>query len=273
MPDMDNLNRPPSGPEGRRFALLTEYDGTDYAGSQLQTNAPTIQGALEAAILKVTGEQVRAAFAGRTDAGVHAYAQVAAFTSQTRLPPQTLRNALNARLPADIAVKGVAVVDSAFDPRRDAVRRRYVYAIENVPVRPAIGRKYSWYLPYVVDEDAMDAAASALIGEHDFAAFGGTPEEPGASTVRRLDGFFVMREGTKLLMEVSGNAFLRGMVRRMVGALVDVGLEKITPRQYLALLKGAPSSAGPAAPAHGLYLLEVEYPESPFDAVASSPEG
>ncbi|HXH22723.1 MAG TPA: tRNA pseudouridine(38-40) synthase TruA [Dehalococcoidia bacterium] len=248
----------------RRIALLLEYEGTRYAGSQFQANAATIQGELEAAIGKATGERARASFAGRTDSGVHALGQVAAFTTTSRLDPQTMRDALNAWLPRDIAVLAAADADLSFDPRRQALRRTYRYVIENRAVRPAIGRDLCWYVAKPLDIEAMQAAAPALVGEHDFAAFGGALEEPGASTVRRLEAFEVRREGSRVTIEVTANAFLPHQVRRMTGALVQVGLGRLTPEAYGALLVAAPSSAGPAAPARGLYLVRVEYERDPF---------
>src|SRR3954470_16981127 len=127
-------------PDSRRFALLLEYDGTRYAGSQLQASAPTVQSVLEDAVQRATGDASRVAFAGRTDAGVHALGQVASFVSATRLDPTTLVRALNAHLPADVAVRCAVRVDDAFDPRRQAVGRLYRYVIDNRPVRPALQR-------------------------------------------------------------------------------------------------------------------------------------
>lgn len=248
----------------RRVAILLEYEGTRYAGSQLQANAPTIQGELEAAILKTTGEQTRAAFAGRTDAGVHALGQVAAFSTASVPAAATVMDALNAWLPPDIAVKAIAEVAPDFDPRRHAVRRRYRYVIENRRSRPVIGRETCWHVPRPLDAPAMEVAARVLVGEHDFAAFAGALEDAEATTVRRFESFTVTREGSRLVCEAVANAFLPHQVRRMVGALVQVGLGKMTPAEYGGLLEGPPSSAGPAAPPQGLFLVEVEYPTPLF---------
>jgi tRNA pseudouridine38-40 synthase len=253
-----------AGNRERRIALLLEYEGTRYAGSQLQANAPTVQGELEAAIEKTTGERLRVAFAGRTDAGVHALGQVAAFTTASRLGIEKVRDALNAWLPKDIAVIAAADADASFDPRRRALRRRYRYVIENRRSRPAVGRDFCWHLGRQLDLDAMRAAAPALVGEHDFAAFAGALEEPEASTVRRVEAFEVRREHTRIVIEVTANAFLPHQVRRMAGALVQVGLGRLGPAAYGALLEGPPSSAGPAAPARGLFLVSVEYEADPF---------
>jgi tRNA pseudouridine38-40 synthase len=251
-------------PESRRFALLLEYDGTRYAGSQLQTNAPTVQSVLEEAVLRATGVACRVAFAGRTDAGVHALGQVASFVSATRLEPETLVRALNAHLPADVAVRGAALVGDAFDPRRQAVRRLYRYMIENTPVRSALQRERAWHVAAPLDVGAMSEAAQGVLGVHDFKAFASALEDPSASTVRELMAFDVKRDGTTVTCELTANAFLPHQVRRMVGALADVGRGKLTPSQYVALLDGAASSSGVTAPSHGLFLVEVQYAEPIF---------
>jgi tRNA pseudouridine38-40 synthase len=250
----------------RRIALLVEYEGTQYAGSQLQANARTIQGALEAALLKTTGEAARCAFAGRTDAGVHALGQVAAFSTSSTLPADSIRNALNHWLPEDIAVRAASEVEAGFDPRRQAVRRHYRYVIDNAATRPALDRDRVWHVAQHLDASAMDEAAGSLTGEHDFAAFASAHEDPAASTVRRLECFTVRREGTRLLLDAVANAFLPHQVRRMVGALVEVGKGKMAPPVYRALLDAPPSSAGTAAPARGLTLIRVDYDRQLFEA-------
>ena len=262
-----------SQPPGRRIALLLEYDGTRLAGSQFQVNARTVQGELEAAIGKTTGEAVRCAFAGRTDAGVHARGQVAAFSTASALSPDTIANALNHWLPEDIVVPAAAEVESAFDPRRQAVRRHYRFVIENRRSRPALDRRFVWHVAGHLDVAAMSEAAQLLAGEHDFAAFASALEDPGASTVRRLDCFDVKREGSQIMLTASGNAFLPHQVRRMTGALVSVGQGKLAPAAYRALLEGPPSSAGPAAPARGLTLMAVEYEREIFPLAIARPAG
>lgn len=248
---------------GRRVALLLEYDGARFAGSQLQSNAITIQGVLEDAIVRATEETSRVAFAGRTDAGVHACGQVAAFSTESRLDCETLRRALNAWLPDDVSVRAVAEVAPDFDPRRDARRRRYRYIIDNGDVRPALDRGRAWHVAGALDTEAMAGAAARLAGRHDFAAFASRLEDTSASTMRELYSFEVTRTGARILIDVAANAFLPHQVRRMTGALVEVGRGKLTPEAYRALLQGPPTSAGSAAPAHGLYLKAVEY-ETPL---------
>jgi tRNA pseudouridine38-40 synthase len=249
---------------GRRFALVLEYDGSHFAGSQLQSKDRTVQSVLEAAIEKATGEQRRVAFAGRTDAGVHARGHVAAFVSQTKLEPAVLRNALNAWLPQDVAVREVVEAPFSFDPRRDAVRRHYRYVIDDGATRPVLERDRCWHVGTPLDAEAMATAARGLLGCHDFAAFAAPAEREGASTVREIFHFEVSRRGNTVRCDVVGNAFLRHQVRRLVGALVEVGRGKLSVEDYAALLGGAPASAGPSAPAQGLCLMQVEYEQPIF---------
>jgi tRNA pseudouridine38-40 synthase len=249
----------------RRIALLVEYDGTAFAGSQLQSNARTVQGVLEAAACRTTEQEaVRVAFAGRTDAGVHAEGQVASFVTESSMDGETMRRALNAWLPEDVVVKAVADVAPDFDPRRTAVRRRYRYEIDNRLVRPALDRLRAWHVVPRLNEALMAQAASLLLGQRDFVAFASKLEDDQASTVRNLQRFEVVRTGEGVTCVVEANAFLPHQVRRMVGALVEVGKGRMTPEAYWALLDGSTASAGPAAPARGLYLERVFYPQDPF---------
>jgi len=244
-----------------------EYDGTRYAGSQLQATSPTVQSVLEESLQRATGEASRIAFAGRTDAGVHALGQVASFVNATRLDPETLMRALNAHLPGDVAVRCATYVPDDFDPRRQAVRRLYRYVIANTPSRPALQRERAWHVAALLDVSAMEEAAQGVLGVHDFKAFASALEDPGASTVRELMAFDVIRDGSSVTCELTANAFLPHQVRRMVGALTDVGRGKLTPAQYVALLEGAASSSGVTAPPHGLYLVRVEYVEPIFKGI------
>ena len=248
----------------RRIALLLEYDGRGFAGSQLQSNAETVQGVLEAAIGRTTLEETRVAFAGRTDAGVHALGQVASFLTQSALDVETLRRALNAWLPEDVVVREAAEVEMSFDPRRQALRRHYRYVIDNRQVRTALDRGRAWHVAAQLDVEAMSAAARGIVGTHDFAPFASRLEDPAASTVRELQCFEVRRRGERVVCDVVANAFLPHQVRRMTGALVEVGKGKLGVEAYVALLEGAPSSASPAAPPHGLYLVDVTYPKPIF---------
>jgi tRNA pseudouridine38-40 synthase len=254
----------------RRFALLLEYDGTRFAGSQMQKNALSVQEVLETAIEQATGRRSRVAFAGRTDVGTHALGQVAAFDAETRLDGETMVKALNAWLPEDVAVRDVAEVDADFDPRRDAVQRHYRYVVRTGSTRPALERARVWFVSYALDIAAMQEAASSIMGTHDFAAFAGPMESTEASTVRHLSCLSLCARASDIIVDAVANAFLPHMVRRIAGSLVEVGRGKLTPEQYAAQLEGAPASAGPVAPAKGLYLVSVDYGRPLFRASLDS---
>lgn len=256
----------------RRIALLVEYDGGRYAGSQMQKNALTVQAVLEEAISRVTSAPARTAFAGRTDAGTHARGQVASFMTASGLPAPVLMRALNAVLPKDVAVRDIAEVEPSFDPRRHAVRRHYRYTVRNADVRPALDRDGVWHVHGELDVAAMSEAAAMLVGVHDFAAFAGPMVKAEASTVREMMSLNVRREGEDVLIDAVANAFLPHQVRRITGALVEVGRGRMTAAAFGALLDGAPASAGPVAPAQGLCLMRVDY-ESPLfrEGLVTSP--
>ncbi len=243
----------------RRLALLIEYDGSPpLSGSQLQTNARTIQGELEAAVQQLTGEHKRIAFAGRTDAGVHALGQVAAFTTESELKTEVFVRGLNALLPESIAVRHAVESAPDFDPRRHASSRTYRYLIHNTPVRSPLWRTRAWHVAEQLDTKAMQAAADSLVGERDFAAFSRRED---VTTVRRVFRCDVRRRPPMVAVEIEANAFLRQQVRRTVGGLIQVGMGKQTPAAFRRLLRVAePASAGPVAPARGLYLVRVAYP-------------
>ena len=248
-----------------RMALSVEYDGTRYAGFQYQKNARSIQEELEKAIASLTGETVRVRGAGRTDAGVHALGQVVAFDTASGHPPETVLKALNYYLPDDIAVKTAAGVRDDFDPRRSAVSRRYRYTVLNSAVRSPLKRSLSHQEPSALDSDAMAIAAGLFIGVHDFKRFAGRPDKPGASTVREIMKSLVEKTGDTITIEVEGNAFLPHQVRRMAGALVDVGRGALTSDDVAAMLKRASDSAtARSLPARGLCLLSVKYPDKVF---------
>ncbi len=253
-----------AGAIGRRIVVLLEYDGTAYRGSQYQGNDPSIQGELESAMNRLTGEQARAAFAGRTDAGVHAYGQVAAFDTASELTPADFVRALNHFLPGDIAVKAAADVDPGFDPRRHARGRLYRYRIHNEPARSPLLRGRAWHVPRRLDVPTMQRAARRLEGVHDFAAFSAPYEGTTRRTLRRCD---VRVDGACVVVEMEAPAFLPHQVRRTVGPLVEVGLGRTSEEALAGLLEEAtPSSAGPAAPACGLYLVSVAYDRLEFEA-------
>ena len=243
--------------EGRRFAVLLEYDGTAYSGSQYQENGPSIQSELEAAITRLTSETVRAAFAGRTDAGVHALGQVASFETMSRLTPAEFVSGLNHFLPEDIAVRAAREVAREFDPRRQARSRLYRYRIDNRPVRSPLERDRSWHVARPLDVGAMQQAARRLEGVHDFAAFAGPYEGRTERTLRRCE---VTACGRHVTVEMEAQAFLPHQVRRTVGPLVELGFGRIKEETLTAWLDEArPSAAGPAAPPCGLYLAGIAY--------------
>jgi len=242
----------------RRIALVVEYDGTAYAGSQYQENASTIQGELERALKKLTGERTRLALAGRTDAGVHAEGQVVSFRTQAPYEAEVFVRALNAHLPQDIVVRSAREVTLSFQVRRQARRRWYRYLIYNGRQRPALRRGYCWHIAQPLDVEAMQESARQLVGEHDLAAFA-APSAPGR-TVRTVYRAEVSRRRSWVMFDIEANSFLQQQVRRTVGALVQVGLGKQTVEEFRRLLTSAERGAATlAAPPRGLCLMAVEY--------------
>ena len=243
-----------------QLRLTIEYEGTRYQGWQVQPGGPTVQEVLEHALATALREPVRVRGAGRTDAGVHACGQVAA-VKVTHVPADLgrLRKSLNALTPDDVAVREIAVVDDAFDPRRHARSRVYEYRILNTPAPSPFWRRHAWHVPEPLDAGAMDEAAGQLAGEHDFAAFRGADSEPVNSTVRRVLESRV-QSGPVLVYRVEATAFLKHMVRNVVGTLVQVGRGELTPGSLRDLLAGRDRTlAGATAPAHGLTLVAVRY--------------
>lgn len=243
----------------RHLRLVVQYDGTDYAGFQVQPDRLTVQGTLEQALGKLLGETIRIAGASRTDAGVHACGQVVSFTTENVIPLERIVPALNALLPQDIAALCADEVPADFHPRFGARRKQYLYRLLNRDLpSPFIGR-YAWHVPQALDVEAMGQAAAALVGEHDFAAFcaaGGSAK----TTVREIDDLTVRREGEIIEVSVSGNAFLYMMVRIIVGTLVEVGLGKMPPARVREILDSRDrTQAGATAPPHGLTLMRIEY--------------
>jgi tRNA pseudouridine38-40 synthase len=242
----------------RRIALVVEYDGMAYAGSQYQKNASTIQGELERALEKLTGERTRLALAGRTDAGVHAEGQVVSFRTQAPYEAEVFVRALNAHLPQDIVVRSAREVPLSFQVRRQARRRWYRYLVYNGRQRPALRRGYCWHIAQPLDVEAMQEAARQLVGEHDLAAFV-APSAPGR-TVRTVYRAEVSRRRSWVMFDIEANSFLQQQVRRTVGALVQVGLGKQTVEDFRRLLTSAERGAATlAAPPRGLCLMAVEY--------------
>lgn len=245
-----------------RVRAVVAYDGTDYGGFQRQTNAPTIQEELETALAQVTQETITVLAAGRTDAGVHAAGQVVAFDTGWRHGVGALQRALNAVLPADIAVQKIEEAAPGFHPRYDAQSRHYRYTLHNAPVRWPLARFYSLHVVAPLDVEAMQAAAQVLIGEHDFAAFGQPPRgnRRSGATTRQVMLAQWGGEFPWLTFDIEANAFLYRMVRSIVGTLLQVGKEEMSVEEFAAVLKSCErSQAGPTVPPHGLSLVEVKY--------------
>jgi tRNA pseudouridine38-40 synthase len=242
----------------RTIMLIVEYDGTDYCGFQAQAHGRTIQGELETALLQVTGERIRVAGAGRTDAGAHALAQVVSFRTESRLSAVDLGRALNGVLSDDIAIKESREVPDEFHARRSALTRWYRYTIVNRAAPPAIERRFVHHVRSPLDVAAMDEACRSLQGYHDFRAFG-----TGRTTERRMAKARCQREGERVLVDLVANAFLTGMVRSVAGTLIRVGLGQLRPVEFGQILEqGSRALAGPTAPPKGLCLMAVYYQEA-----------
>lgn len=241
------------------YKLLLEYDGTNYHGWQIQPTGATVQGTLEAALSRILNRPIRVRVAGRTDAGVHALGQVATFQATPPLDLVRFQHSLNSVLPSDIAIHAISEVPDTFHPRYDARSRTYQYRVWNRPSPSAIQARYSWHIPYPLDQGAMHAAAALLTGPHNFASF------QGADSVERTPWRTVMhsvvcRERDFLVYTVEARSFLRHMVRNIVGTLVDVGRGALSTDEFAAVFAAHDRSrAGLNAPPQGLFLVAVRY--------------
>ncbi len=243
----------------RRLMAIVEYDGTDYAGFQVQRGERTIQGEIERALAAATQEEIRIIGAGRTDAGVHARGQVIAFKTNWRHSLEDLQRALNALLPKDIAIRELALAPENFHPRFSAVSREYRYSIWNKPVRSPLACRFAYHYPWPLDVSLMNEACSHLIGTHDFRSFGSAPKE-GSSTVRTVYRARCTREDGFVFVELVANAFLRRMVRRIVGGLLRVGSGELTPDDFREIMMAKdPALIKVTVPAKGLCLIKVNY--------------
>jgi tRNA pseudouridine38-40 synthase len=242
-----------------RLAMVVEYDGTDYRGWQIQPGDRTIQGELESALETVLRRRTRVEGAGRTDAGVHALGQVAAFAAADGVDLRTLERRLNGILAPAIAVHGLRTVPDTFDPRRDARARTYLYRIWAAPWASPFARRFAWHVYDALDVGSMAEAAAALEGEHDFSAFqaaGCDADNP----VRRVLESAVERRGSEIVLRIAATAFLRHMVRAIAGTLVEIGRGRRRGADLSALLAGRDrTQAGPTAPPQGLVLARVDY--------------
>jgi tRNA pseudouridine38-40 synthase len=247
----------------RNLKIVLAYDGTDFCGWQVQPNAHSIQGVLSQAIGRVTGEKVLPQGSGRTDAGVHALAQVASFSTASPIPPGNLGKALNDLLPPSIRVLEVSEVPDEFHARKSAKAKTYRYRIYRGPICPPFLARYVWHHPYPLDCSRMAGAARLLIGEHDFTSFAAVDPERDSraeSNVRRIFDSNWEQDIEELIYTVRGSGFLHHMVRNLVGTFLMVGKGSLQPEDIYGILKARNrSAAGATAPASGLYLVNVEY--------------
>jgi len=243
-----------------RYKLTIEYDGTPFSGWQIQDNAATVQGALEAAVTAICGEAVRVHGAGRTDAGVHALGQVAHCDIAKPFAPGRLRDGLNAHLrPAPVGVLSADIVPDTFEARFSAIRRHYRYRIANHRANLALDIGRVWRVPRPLDHEAMHDAAQRLLGKHDFTTFRDT-ECQAKSPEKTLDQLDVTRHGDAVEIVTSARSFLHSQVRSMVGSLVWVGDGRWSAGDLAAALAARDRAAcGPVAPPQGLYLVRVDY--------------
>jgi tRNA pseudouridine38-40 synthase len=247
----------------RRIRITVAYDGTDFHGWQVQPGLPTIQGALETIVSEIEGKPVQIAGSGRTDAGVHALAQEAAFTLENPIPVYNLRKAINRLLPPAVRVLTTAETHPDFHPRYDAISKTYEYRLHRAEIVQPFDWRYAYHFPYPLDEDAFTRLAPLLEGEHDFSAFAASDpsDSTGRSKVRTIFTSQACRVGDRLLYRVRGSGFLKHMVRNIVGALLEAGKGNLGESDIRALLHPENRSFGrfATAPAKGLFLLGVEY--------------
>jgi tRNA pseudouridine38-40 synthase len=244
----------------RRIAAIVEYDGSEYAGWQSQAHAASVQDAVQDAIAFVAGHPIVAICAGRTDAGVHATGQVVHFDTAAERTPRAWVLGANTKLPPAIALQWAGEVAPRFHARHSALRRIYRYYILNCSARPALHRARTAWIHRALDAEAMNSAAQALLGEHDFSAFRSVECQSNTSK-RRVDSVLVQRAGDSVWLEIVANAYLHHMVRNIVGTLLDVQREADPYAAMGRILSGGERRlAGVTAPAAGLYLWRVEYP-------------
>ena len=243
----------------RNIKLTIEYDGKDFNGWQKQPNKPNIQGTIEQAINRITGEEIKLDASGRTDAGVHSLGQVANFKTYSNLPIEKFPIAINANLKQSIRIISAEEVDERFHSRLACKQKTYRYVINNSLYGTALYRNLEYNIPQKLDVEKMYVAAKLFEGEHDFKAFkaSGTSSK---SSVRKIYKAEVFKEGDRIYIELTGNGFLYNMVRIISGTLVDVGLGKIAPNSITEIInEGKRENAGKTLPAHGLYLVNVKY--------------
>lgn len=256
-----------------RLRAILEYDGTDFQGWQVQAQGTTIQGALEKALGTILGHTVRVDAAGRTDAGVHARGQVIAFDTIRPVDVRKVQKSLNALAGPSISVTELRDAKADFDPRREALRRAYEYRIHNAPFASPFTRRFAWHVHEPLDVPAMAKAAAVLVGEHDFSAFQAADCDA-EHAVRMIHLSQVETIGSEVVYRVRATAFLRHMVRAIVGTLVEVGRGERTPADFAAVFASRDRTrAGATAPPHGLCLVTVEYAEAVSQRAAAVAQG
>ena len=252
----------------RNLKATVRYDGTDFAGWQVQPGLPTVQGALMEVLERITGETIKVTGAGRTDAGVHALGQAANFKTSSNIAPRNLRRAMNSMLAPRIRIDDLEEVPEEFDARRHARSKWYRYSILLAEFPDPLLCRYSWHVRGKLDLNRMQDAAHYLVGEHDFTSFQGSAgkDRSPIRTVYSLDISTIPpshptdQNDTLLAIDIRADGFVYKMVRNIVGTLVEVGRKKIEPQQFRTILDARDrDQAGPAAPAQGLCLILVEY--------------
>ena len=243
----------------KRIGLVVAYDGTNYCGWQIQPNGITVQGVLNDTLSELLGEKIETIGASRTDAGVHALANVAVFDTNTRIPGEKISYALNQRLPEDIRIQLSEEVEADFHPRYCDSEKTYEYRILNRRFPVPTERLYSYFYHYKLNVDRMREATSYLIGRHDFASFCGTGAQV-KSTVCNVTGMEVWKDGDMITIRISGEGFLYNMVRIIAGTLIQVGNGQYPPEKVREILDACDrAAAGPTAPAHGLTLMGIQF--------------
>ena len=248
----------------RNLKLTVSYDGSEYSGWQVQPGATTVQGTLASAIGRITGEKVLPQASGRTDAGVHALAQVVTFVTESSIPAANFVKALNDVLPPSVRILTADEAPAEFHARKSARAKTYRYRVYRAAICPPFLARYVWHFPFPLHESAMQQAAEHVIGEHDFTSFAAVdPErekEGPVSNVRRIFSSRWELQGAEFVYTVKGSGFLHHMVRNLVGTFILVGKGTLRPEDMARILEARNRAAGGAtAPASGLYLVDVEY--------------
>lgn len=245
----------------KRIMLTVAYDGTNYNGWQVQPNGITIEGQLNKALSELLGEEIAVIGASRTDAGVHALCNIAVFDTETKIAPEKIAPALNARLPEDIRIQASVQVADDFHPRRCNTRKTYEYRIYMGKYENPIGRQYAHFVYVPLDVEKMQRAADYLVGEHDFKSFCVAKAQV-LTTVRTIYEAKVRKEGPYLIFRISGSGFLFNMVRIIMGTLLEVGRGNLEPEKMQTILEAKDrQAAGPTAPARGLTLVDFQFCE------------